>query len=107
MGKIIIISISKIKKITAIKKKWIENGKRLLDIGLNPHSNGFLFCTSVMDFFLINEIRDVITINNNKIKIINKNKELITQFFKDHLSWKLNILYILIELFPSSINWNI
>lgn len=41
-----IISMSKIKKITAIRKKWIENGKRLNDIGLNPHSNGVDFCMS-------------------------------------------------------------
>ena len=33
-----IISISKIKKIKAIKKNWIENGKRDEVRGLNPHS---------------------------------------------------------------------
>jgi hypothetical protein len=38
-----IISISKIKKITAIIKKWIEKDIRVYDIGLNPHSNGVDF----------------------------------------------------------------
>jgi len=39
IGRIIVISTSKIKKITAIKKKCIENGKRASLLGSKPHSN--------------------------------------------------------------------
>ena len=53
IGIIKMISISKIKKITAIRKKWIEKGVRGYDTGLNPHSNGVDFCKSTIIFFLI------------------------------------------------------
>lgn len=33
-------SISKIKKMIVIKKNWMENGKRALFFGSNPHSKG-------------------------------------------------------------------
>lgn len=39
IGETIIISMSKLKKITAIKKKWSENGNYFNVIGLNQHSN--------------------------------------------------------------------
>lgn len=52
-GKIIAISISKIKKRTAIRKNWIENGDRADLFGSNPHSNGDLFSRS---FFEVLEI---------------------------------------------------
>lgn len=35
--------MSKIKKINLIKKNWILNGIRDLEIGSNPHSNGDIF----------------------------------------------------------------
>lgn len=70
IGKIIIISISKIKKITAIKKKWIENGSRFNAIALKPHSNGVDFCHSIIDFFLIIIITIIIIII--KIRIVIK-----------------------------------
>lgn len=41
-----VISTSKIKKITAIKKKCREKGMRALDFGSNPHSNGEFFSRS-------------------------------------------------------------
>lgn len=74
IGIIIIISISKIKKITAIKKKWIENGNRLFDIGLKPHSKGLDFWLSTIDFFeiiiiKIIIIKAIIIIINKWIKI--------------------------------------
>lgn len=53
IGSKIVISTSKIKKITAIKKKWRENGIRGYDFGSNPHSNGDLFSRSLNDFFEI------------------------------------------------------
>ena len=52
-GRIKVISTSKIKKITAIKKKWRENGKRAGFLGSNPHSKGLLFSRSENVFFLI------------------------------------------------------
>lgn len=51
MGKSKAISISKIKKITPIKKNWILNGIRVELMGSNPHSNGEFFSRSVNVFF--------------------------------------------------------
>lgn len=70
-----IISISKIKKMTAIKKKWIEKGNRLEFIELNPHSKGVDFCQSWIVFFL-----NIIIINNIIIII----KKLTTKCFIDN-----------------------
>lgn len=53
IGRIIVISTSKIRKITAIKKKRRENGVRAVDLGSNPHSNGEAFSRSKIDFFEI------------------------------------------------------
>lgn len=39
----IIISISKMMKIRAIRKNWREKGIRVLYKGLKPHSNGDAF----------------------------------------------------------------
>lgn len=71
------ISISKIKKIIASKKKWIENGNRFFDIELNPHSNEDIFWKFILDFFLITkiiifnvEIIIIIEIINFNIKFI-------------------------------------
>lgn len=51
------ISISKIKKIIVIKKNRIENGIRLKNIGLNPHSNGDIFSKLIFCFIeIIKEI---------------------------------------------------
>lgn len=49
----IVISTSKIKKITAIKKKCNENGIRADDFGSNPHSNGDPFSRSIFFFIEI------------------------------------------------------
>ena len=46
-----VISTSKIKKITAIKKNRSENGHRADPFGSNPHSNGEFFSRSVILFF--------------------------------------------------------
>lgn len=55
IGKIKVISTSKIKKITAIKKKRNENGMRALDLGSKPHSNADGFSRSWIFFFEISE----------------------------------------------------
>jgi len=57
-----VISTSKIKKITAIKKKWIEKGKRAEDFGSNPHSKGEFFSRSEKDFFEIKFTIEIIII---------------------------------------------
>lgn len=87
--------MSKIKKITAIRKKWMEKGKRLYVIGLNPHSNGVDFCKSMIGFFeiIIIKIMIIILIKVTIIKWITT--KLIIYFRLKLLSWKLNILIIL------------
>lgn len=49
-GRRIAISTSKIKKITAIKKKRREKGKRGEQKGSNPHSKGEVFSRSKIIF---------------------------------------------------------
>jgi hypothetical protein len=46
-----VISTSKIKKITAIKKNCSEKGNRANDLGSKPHSNGEFFSRSENVFF--------------------------------------------------------
>jgi hypothetical protein len=75
VGRIIImgnkraISTSKIKKITAIKKKRKENGKREDLLGSNPHSNGELFSRSIIVFF-DKTVAKSITTTANKIIMV-------------------------------------
>jgi hypothetical protein len=59
MGKIRVISTSKIKKITAIKKKRRENGIRAFECGSNPHSKADGFSRSLMFFLAINELIEI------------------------------------------------
>lgn len=63
-----VISTSKIKKITAIKKNCKEKGNRADDLGSNPHSNGLLFSRSIKVFLEINVAINIII--NEIIKII-------------------------------------
>lgn len=81
MGKISVISTSKIKKIIVIKKNRIEKGIREEFIGSNPHSKGEIFSRSNKVFFeikteifitiwLINKINNTSKVN---IKIIYTN----------------------------------
>lgn len=69
MGRRSVISTSKIKKITAIKKNCNENGSRALFLGSNPHSKGDLFSRSIILFFdtkfkIITKINMIIIINS-------------------------------------------
>ena len=50
-GRIKVISTSKIRKITAIRKNRKEKGNRAEPRGSNPHSNGDPFSRSVIVFF--------------------------------------------------------
>lgn len=78
IGKINVISTSKIKKIMAIKKNWIEKGVREEFIMSNPHSNGEHFSRSKRDFFdsiedniiIIKEIKKIKKETKNNKKII-------------------------------------
>lgn len=67
-----VISTSKIRKIIAIKKNWIENGIRAFVFGSNPHSNADLFSRSFNDFFESVEARIIIInlIMKNNIDMI-------------------------------------
>ena len=65
IGIIIAISISNIKKMIAIMKKWIEKEVREDEKFLNPHSKGEVLLMSKIDFL---EIRNEILTNKVKIK---------------------------------------
>lgn len=75
IGRIMTISMSKIKNNTANRKNWIENGVRDLLLGSNPHSNGDIFSRSRIDFFeitvhtIINPIEIMVVIHTD-IKIV-------------------------------------
>jgi len=71
IGRRIAISISKIKKIIAIKKNRREKGRRAEDLGLKPHSKGEDFSRSIIDFFETNKVNiirivEIIAINRRK-----------------------------------------
>lgn len=50
IGSSSVISTSNTRKITAIRKKCMEKGRRALFFGSNPHSNGDLFSRSAKLF---------------------------------------------------------
>ena len=56
IGRIKVISTSKIKKITVIKKNCSEKGIRAEQIGSNPHSNGEGFSRSKDSFLAIRKL---------------------------------------------------
>lgn len=58
IGRIKIISISKIIKITAILKNRRENGIRFFRNGSNPHSNGLIFSLEKI-FLLLRKINNI------------------------------------------------
>lgn len=64
-----VISTSKIKKITAIKKNCKEKGNRAEDLGSNPHSKGEFFSRSEWVFLEIKFASIITTLTINKIII--------------------------------------
>lgn len=89
-----VISTSKIKKITAIKKNRNENGKRAVPLGSNPHSKGEFFSRSEIVFFDNKDAIAITIVEIIKIIIIADDKIIIV-FSKDLLSpgsWKPPIL---------------
>ena len=69
-----VISTSKIKKITAIKKNRNENGRRAVPLGSNPHSNGEFFSRSEIVFFDNKEAIIITKVEIIRMIIIEKNK---------------------------------
>lgn len=67
----IVISISKIKKIRLIIKKWILKGGWVDANGSNPHSKGDIFSRSWKDFFEIIKLT-IIKINGREKIIIKR-----------------------------------
>lgn len=96
-----VISTSKIKKITAIKKNWSENGIRADDFGSNPHSKGDLFSRSINVFF---EMIVAIIIISIVIKNVRITREMISNIIYTNLvrsfDWKSNIIFILYKYLP-------
>lgn len=69
-GRIMTISMSKIKKIIEIKKNLMENGIRDKEKGSNPHSNGDIFSLSSVFLGDINNDKKEIRKGIKKIVII-------------------------------------
>lgn len=87
------ISTSKIRKITAIKKKRREKGSREELLGSNPHSKGELFSRSMMDF-LDSKDANIMTIEAIVIRIspMDKIKRIIYFGLPKPFDWKSKIL---------------
>lgn len=75
------ISISKIKKINLIIKKWILKGGCEKDNGSNPHSNGDIFSRSWKVFFEI-KILINIRIKGKNNRVIESKKRYIIIYIK-------------------------
>jgi hypothetical protein len=87
------ISTSKIRKITAMRKKRIEKGVRGDDLGSNPHSNGDLFSRSMIVFFDNNDASSItmvviIIVIRPAVKIVYIIYFILYEFF----NWKSNVL---------------
>lgn len=89
--------MSKIRKINLIRKNWILNGIRDLDIGSKPHSKGDIFSRFFNSFIEIKKfkikINSLILINKNIKKI--KNIIIYIKIFFKFFNWKLNVIFIL------------
>lgn len=91
-----VISTSKIKKITAIRKNRNEKGNRADPLGSNPHSYGDLFSRSMIIFFDSNEARTIIIVANKiVIKIIDVIIIIAYSKIFRLVGWKPTILIIL------------
>lgn len=101
IGKIKVISTSKIKKITATKKKCSEKGTRAEDFGSYPHSKGEPFSRSIFFFIAITAFKAIKMTDSSILKdvIIIIIFSLIGLF-----NWKLNLLFYNKNIRPSSIN---
>lgn len=73
-----VISTSKIRKITAIKKNRNEKGRRADPLGSNPHSNGEFFSRSMIVFFASKEAIIITTVLIIRVIEMENNKTVIT-----------------------------
>ena len=91
-----VISTSKIRKMTAIKKNCNEKGIRADDLGSNPHSKGDLFSRSEKVFFEIKFaiIITIIVIIKIVIEIKNVIMIIYANLFRS-FDWKSKIIFIL------------
>ena len=92
IGMRIVISTSKIRKITATKKKCREKGIRADDFGSYPHSNGVPFSRFIS--FFIDRALLIIISTTDKI-ILNKINSSIMLSLLGLLNWKLSLLIII------------
>lgn len=97
-GRIMVISISKIRNRIAIKKKWIEKVVRAENLGSNPHSNGDIF-SRLVNFFLLKIDEAIIIINDRDIEII-KHSAIIIYTKIRSFDWKSIIINILYKYLP-------
>lgn len=110
IGIITVISTSKMRKITAIKKNCKEKGVREKYKGLNPHSKEEIFSRSLKDLLAIKELRKIIREEINKAM---KDNIKITFFFRSLKLEALHTFYILkmyfreIKLYPPSVYRNV
>ena len=72
-----VISTSKIRKITAIKKNRSEKGNRADPLGSNPHSNGEFFSRSVIVFFANKDAKIITKDLMTRVRIIEKSNTII------------------------------
>ena len=89
-----VISTSKIRKMTAIKKKRREKGSRAVPLGSNPHSNGEFFSRSEIVFFESKEAIIITTIDRIKMIIIatDKIRIIFSKILLSPVGWKPTIL---------------
>lgn len=91
-----VISTSKIRKITAIRKKRKENGIRADPLGSNPHSNGEFFSRSLIIFLDRVDDTNMRIIAKTKVnKIKGDNERIIFPESFRLTDWKSIVLFIL------------
>lgn len=101
-----VISTSKIKKITAIRKNCREKGVRDVFFGSNPHSKGERFSRS--GWGVIDVIKGKSISKTEIVKTHTARKGIITTFSRTNLTnWKLVVLKYSCSLSSSSINWDV
>ncbi len=93
-GRSKVISTSKIRKMTAIRKNRKENGKRAVPLGSKPHSNGEFFSRSEIVFFDNKEAIDITNVEIIKMIIIAEDKIIIvfSKILLSPVDWKSTIL---------------
>ena len=90
-----VISTSKIKKITAMRKKRREKGMRAEPLGSNPHSKGEFFSRSLIVFLDRVDDTSIKILERMRVNRMNVDRERI--IFPGSLSpidWKSTVLYI-------------